>query len=78
MGEAKRRKQLDPNFGRSNRQTAFEFAQAQYRQRGRGMVVYSGIQGGLVLYVPAGYRTLEPDHQALIASYSPESELVFN
>jgi hypothetical protein len=83
MGEANRRKRLDPNFGQPRQnpvqQTVFEFAQTQYQKRGRGMVIFpAGAPGQVVVYVPIHYSGLNDDYRSLIATYEPESELVFN
>ena len=82
MGEAKRRKQLDPNFGQPPKpvalQTVLEFAQTHYPRLGRGMVIYPTVKGELIVYVPADYPGLNDGHRAMIARYNPESEIVLN
>jgi hypothetical protein len=79
MGEAKRRKQLDPTYGQPKPiQTLLEFAQAQYQILGRGMLIYPGVKGQPSLYVSGKHSSLGDGFQALIETYDPETQVVLH
>lgn len=80
MGEAKRRKKLDPNYGKPKpiTKTVFEVGIALYKVKGRGILLYPG-KGMEPLYLTQNENQFLSDvDRALLFSYDPETSILFS
>jgi hypothetical protein len=79
MGEAKRRKQLDPNYGKNDTKliTTFELSKILATQHGKGVFVYPG-KGLPFCYLTTNSEHLKELDKIMIQIYNPENQFVFS
>ena len=77
MGEAKRRKKLDPNYGKRSRLNIFlmgDLAQKCYEQYGRGILF--NMPGSAPRYVLSDCSWLIPSEIEKIEQYNPNTQVI--